>query len=353
MGQRAIRRRAMVTDASTSSSCKSIAPTRQLIVDTDFGFDDILSLLLLDRHSKYNLQLISTVSGVSLASTGAAYARAIFGSSVEVAAGQDVDAHAHHSSHHWLPTYRNRLDRYMTSNHSMGARDQGNQSEFINGKCTATAVRGVLENTECDLLCLGPLTNVASWLEDPSLAQLMCEKIENIWVLGGTEGSGPGACEFNFQSDSNAVRSVIQTHHLQGKLKIVTSDVSGPDALKFDATSRLEEAIGKMTRGDGVDDKIGDLLRNEPKAVYFDPICAFASIHSGQMRYKRAHIRSVEPNGNIGLALHSYGEQGEEHENVPTSIGGKGYMPSVEFLEHLDDVHRDLFVRWISESGQG
>ena len=346
MGQRAIRRRAVVTDAS-ASQCTSIAPTRQLIVDSDFGFDDILSLLLLDRHSKCNLRLISTVSGVSLASTGAAYARAIFGSSVEVAAGQDVNAHADHSSHYWLPSYRNRLDRYMVSKHGVRAGGQGGQSESMHGKCTATALRDVLESSverECDLICLGPLTNVASWLEDPSLAQLMCDKIENVWVLGGTEGSGPDAGEFNFQLDSKAVRSIIQTHHLQGKLRIVTSDVSGPDALKFGA--RFEETIGKTAREGALDDKISDLLRNEPKAIYFDPICAFASVHSGQLRYKRAHISSVEANGNI--SLHPDEEQGEEHENIP--IGSKGYMPSVEFLEHLEDAHRDLFVRWISES---
>lgn len=344
MGQRAIRRRAVVTDAS-ASQCTSIAPTRQLIVDSDFGFDDTLSLLLLDRHSKYNLQLITTVSGVSLASTGAAYARAIFDSSVEVAAGQDVDAHADHSSHHWLPSYRDRLDRYMTSKHNVRAGAQGDQSACIHGKCTATALRSVLESSverECDLICLGPLTNVASWLEDPSLAQLMCDIIENVWVLGG---SGPDACEFNFQLDSNAVRSVIQTHHLQGKLKIVTSNVSGPDAPKFD--TRFEEMIGKMAREGALDDKISDLLRSEPRAIYFDPICAFASIHSDQLRYKRAPIRSVEPNGNI--SLHSNEEQDEKHENIP--IGSKGHMPSVEFLEHLEDAHRDLFARWISESG--
>lgn len=348
MGQRSIRRRAVVTDASSSPCTTSIASTRQLIVDTDFGFDDILSLLLLDRHSKYNLQLISTVSGVSLASTGAAYARAIFGSSVEVAAGQDVDAHGDHSSHHWLPSYRNRLDRYMASKHNVRAGGQGDQSECIHGNCTAIALRNVLESSverECDLICLGPLTNVASWLEDPSLAQLMCDKIENVWVLGGTEGSGPDAGEFNFQLDSNAVRSIIQTHHLQGKLRIVTSDVSGPDAPKFDA--RFGETIGKMAREGAIDDKISHLLRNEPRSIYFDPICAFASIHSDQLRYKRAHVRSVEPNGNISLLSNE--EQDEEHKNIP--IGGKGQMPSVEFLDHLDDAHRDLFVRWISETG--
>lgn len=330
-------RRAMATDAAS-------APTRQLIVDTDFGFDDILALLLLDRHSKYNLKLISTVSGVSLASTGASYARAIFGSSIEVAAGQDVDVHEGECSpHHWLSSYRNRLHKYMASKHGVATTPRGGQRSCAYGKCTATALRGVLGSSidrQYDLICLGPLTNVASWLEDPSLARLMCDKIENVWVLGGTENSGPDAGEFNFQLDSKAVRSVIQTHHLRGKLRIVTSDVSGPNAPTFDCG--FEEEIGGIARDGNAGDMISDLLRLEPNAYYFDPICAFASIHSDQLQYKRAHVRSVEADGNISLL------PGEDLSKGGETNGSKQIFPSVELLENLDDTHRDLFLRWIS-----
>jgi len=332
----------MATDAST------VVSSRQLVVDTDFGFDDILSLLLLDRSSNYKMELISTVSGVSVASRGATYARAIFGSAVDVAAGRDVDSHLEASSHQWLPSYRNRLDEYMASRYDVTTEVQGEQQESIFGKCTATALKNVLEgsvNRGCDLLCLGPLTNVASWLEDPNLAQLMRDKIETVWILGGTENRNNDAGEFNFQLDCEAVRSVTQTPHLEGKLRIVTADVSGPDSPNFAAG--LEKAIGKMADEAHVDDMIYDLLRKEPRAIYFDPLCAFACTKSDQLQYREAHIRSLEPTGNILLHPEDYsGDDVGEHRSDRQQ---RSPVPMVRLLEHLDDTHQDQFIKWISE----
>lgn len=60
-----------------------------------------------------------------------------------------------------------------------------------------------------ELLCLGPLTNIALALKlDPSIAKLM----KNVFVMGGTsygKGNATASAEFNFHQDPEAAAVVF------------------------------------------------------------------------------------------------------------------------------------------------
>lgn len=55
-----------------------------------------------------------------------------------------------------------------------------------------------------DLMCLGPLSNIASWSEDDELFRLIQSKINQIWIMGGNV-PGFDDAEFNFAQDPTAV----------------------------------------------------------------------------------------------------------------------------------------------------
>ena len=100
------------------------------------------------------------------------------------------------------------------------------------GEATAAVVSAAPANTEnenshdqIDLVCLGPLTNLARWLEEmPGFAS---DRLNSVWILGGnlpvpapgtnenTEAEGVRA-EFNFARDPEAVRRVFSHEGLHG-----------------------------------------------------------------------------------------------------------------------------------------
>lgn len=92
--------------------------TKNLIVDTDMGFDDIIALHLLRTNipKNSNVRLITTVSGINSASYGAECAHQIFGLGDIPVAADDNIIHADDEQHSWLPSYRRQFRDYMEAN---------------------------------------------------------------------------------------------------------------------------------------------------------------------------------------------------------------------------------------------
>ena len=161
----------------------------------------------------------------------------------------------------WLTDYRTQLntftenesncDENYTSSSSTGkkglAQFVSSQQSLVHGKKDAkedaNANVNVNANTEetkntVDLMCLGPLTNVASWLEqqtqDDDIYSFIETQVKTIWIMGGNlpaydlGGSGGGAAEaeFNFAQDPKAAYAVLNgaPSSITDKIIIVPAD---------------------------------------------------------------------------------------------------------------------------------
>lgn len=292
---------------------------RSLVVDTDMGFDDVFAMLLLTRASKrsaYNLQLISTVSGMNTASIGAKVSRNLFPSAI-VTAGKDETDYKSGIEYSWLPEYRERFRQFASN--KMGSKFDGGTSSID----ALVKVLGASEDSECDLMCLGPLTNVATWLQDPDLAKLMNKKLGVVYILGGNHPKYNSDGEFNFMEDPSAASAVIESPHLAGKLRIVTSSVSGS---KSEGLSRgLVESVRAALSTGTNDPRMVEVFNMESDAVYYDPVCAFAYAHSNDLPFEEMNVRVED-----GIL-----EQCDDAHS------------SVTLLDHLNETHRQNYVDWV------
>ena len=304
---------------------------RSLVVDTDMAFDDIFALLLLTRasgRSMYDLELISTVTGISCASFGATAARALFPSTVVMAGKNRKDCRSR-SKHSWLPAYRERFrlfaSRSISENLFCGA-NADNDDETCSGSVDALIeTLSASDDSGCDLMCLGPLTNVATWLDDPDLSELMKQKLGQVWILGGNLPGISSEGEFNFLEDTHAASKVIESPYLAGKLRIVTSCVSGSESRDF-SSGIVNSVSAALSASGNNDEKMKEILQVEPKALFYDPVCAFAYTHGDSLPLETTKVR-VAANGVLEFDAKA--------------------QSSVKLLRHMNKAHQQKYVEWI------
>ena len=294
--------------------------TKNLIVDTDVGFDDIIALHLLRSKIPKNT------------SYGAQCAHQIFGlrDNIPVAAGDDV-IHAD-DEHSWLPSYHQQFRDYMEANY-----DKNDARGAASSETTTEAVREVLNSCDdgsCDLLCLGPLTNIAKWLREEDLSILLCEKISFVYILGGTQSQV--GTEFNFMCDSAAASTVLSSPTFAGKIKLVTADVSGsssPSKFSEGLAEKVNNLLASIPANASSSKEIIsilDLLRRHPNAIFYDPVCAFAYIHSEKVTWTDCVISNVDGKGTLAF--------------TPCGNDAKHQKASVSILNQLDEAHQRIFV---------
>jgi len=103
----------------------------------------------------------------------------------------------------------------------------------------------MLPTSKIDLICLGPLTNLAHWLEH--IPDFASDRLNSVWILGGNIPSGTSTtsnydnakeghgveAEFNFARDPEAVRKILNHPGLFGKtIHIVPQEVCNRDAFE-------------------------------------------------------------------------------------------------------------------------
>lgn len=248
----------------------------RIIIDTDMGFDDIVALRILSSMQTIDIQLITSVCGISSANFAARCAKHLVPHAA-VTEGMDRGG-CLVGSNSWLPGYRQKLNTF--ANEQLFGSGGGEGGSASGPRRSTDMVESIESALSCqpdaavDLLCLGPLTNVAIWLSFPRLAGLMERKIRSVWIMGGNLPSkGMGGAEFNFQQDPQAAADVFTSASLSGKLRLVTKDISGknsgglPGIIADTATAASKDSGSKF---------FSSLLGAEPDAVYYDPVCAFA-----------------------------------------------------------------------------
>ena len=319
-----------------------------LIIDTDMGFDDVLALRALSLSSPVGVDpvLVTTVSGVNEANYAALCARNLV--RCPVVAGEAFEDDSA-SDDPWLPEYRQRF-RDLAARSGFGVSvgedgDAGGEEKFVL-RDVESALRHYSGGDEgppsplVDLLCLGPLTNVASWVRDPVVGPIMGRNLRRVWIMGGnlpkSSDRARGRGEFNFRRDPDAAAAVLSSPYLAGKIRLVTEDVSGPASLGSSSVG-IEDVILSTTR-----DRRGmlsDLLRIEPLAVFYDPVCAFAYANPGRIEYETFNVVVDSSTGVVRTA---------------DSPGSSGFtMDSraafVDFVSELDEPRQKSYIEWLSQ----
>jgi inosine-uridine nucleoside N-ribohydrolase len=268
----------------------SIAKRSFLIVDTDVGFDDFVALQCL-LNTK-NATLVTTIGGVVDAHRGAQALRTLF-PQASIARGLDAPAMPYDPMPDWLINYRtSSFDGFVQSlTPSWTSQNQeSSRSTTTNQEEALSKVVDLIDRApedSLDILCIGPLTNLAHWLHHYSQTNqldLLQSKLHRIYILGGNHPLTPQPTEpeFNFGLDPDAAKTVLESNILRDKLHLMTSSVSNRDS--------LEKGVGKMT----LEDFIEAQKTSQPKTPFFpallqfdawayclscDPVCAFALDH--------------------------------------------------------------------------
>lgn len=240
---------------------RRIMTARSLIIDTDAGFDDFLAIQCLQQHQP----LITTVGGVLPASRAAKTLRQLFPSVKDIAMGQN--APSENALPEWLDRYRSTtLDSFLRARNNPGSDSPTSSSaltEVMNLLTTSS------ENS-VDILCMGPLTNLALWLKRFRETDEL-SKIRHIWIMGGNHpGKQKQQPEFNFGWDPVAVQQVLGVD--TDKIHLLTSCVSRVEPSAADDFRTRIQSDAKY-------DFLRTLLEFDSTALSYDPVCAFASQH--------------------------------------------------------------------------
>eukprot|EP00978_Attheya_sp_CCMP212_P011371 scaffold28063_cov52-Attheya_sp.AAC.5 len=249
-----------------------------LVIDTDVGFDDIISIQCLHLLDRARPSLITTVGGMNTSQNGADYLRALFPSK-QVVAGSNSGPQ---TIPQWLHKYRRELREFEVEldklNPAKGTEKFETKHAAGEVEKTLLSVRELLlksPDKSVDVLCLGPLTNVAYWVQKEG--PLLQQKINSIWIMGGNDpDSVSQKPEFNFAQDPFATSTVLQTPYLADTICIVTEAESSRQNFEGKEGGNFLESISCYVESEAPDGIFSQIFRIHPTAIYYDPLSAFA-----------------------------------------------------------------------------
>lgn len=240
-------------------------PPRHLIVDTDTSDlnDDAFALHYLFASGRVP-DVITTVFGNVTAHSSAEAALALsraHGVDVVVRAGAERPLHWDESARRDLRTIVGSLppDTYVAS---LRADDDSFWDDAVeDGSAVADLVAALADSRACDVLALGPTTNIARAVRmlDPTVLSR-----HRLWVSGGatTRGNVTETAEFNVFADPHALRECLSA--AWEKITVVPLEVTGAPRLDITRVDRirlaptpfgraLDELERRSPRGDGRD----------------------------------------------------------------------------------------------------
>ena len=223
-----------------------------------------------------------------------------------------------------------------------------------------------------DLVCLGPLTNLAQWLEE--IPERSTIRLNSIWILGGNipirQSSSKSLAfmdddgnhsleetkveaEFNFSRDPEAVQTVLHHPTLQNTtIHIVPQEVCNRKAFEGSffpkenkcaaeiienwLQSTLQEApMLEDERLENTNDSTSvsvemllppwmvHLIRKRTFSVYGDPICMYARHLSEQIANReKSETNSIDINRQPKLTWKEYGSS----DSATTSTSSNGFL---------------------------
>jgi inosine-uridine nucleoside N-ribohydrolase len=288
-----------------------LRPQQSIVfVDTDAGFDDVLAISSIINTKSANVPFISTVGGIQDNPERASqFLSKMYPSTNVVMAGfpqKPVD-----KVPSWLLEFRRKLDDIMTSMNVI-AIDETLASQEIQSKMQL-AVQNSLQkypDKSIDLFCLGPLTNVASWIKDENTLSLLDCKLKSIWIMGGNtpDMDEHVEAEFNFAQDPKAVKTVLTSPILKERINLVTAQACSKNVI--DAAD-WNEIVEKGKKSQGILSKVFEVESSWDNLKY-DPVSAFVLAHSTSSDIVSMKAMELKVDEQTGLLISSEGNHVED-----------------------------------------
>lgn len=317
----------------------STGASSTLIVDTDVGFDDLLAISALKSNKVANVPFITTVGGMQdNPDRAACYLKEIFPTTLDVVAGEST--HVKNTSvpvENWLLESRTLLNSLMDSE---GVPEFCSKEESIAG--TSLMIAEFLETHpgSVDLMCLGPLTIVASWIESEHSEKIFIDKVKSIWIMGGNIPSKDNTQpEFNFKLDPLSMSKVIRHEKLRDKIYIVPEQTCQRQIM---SNEKWNSIVNHGKKGDGVISKI--LAKTSDwNFLKYDALCAFAyanhNVYNGDEAAINHELLKVSIDSNKGLLLQP------SHEDIEDAIA-----IDIKFVTNISMNEGFGFPVWLSEA---
>uniref|UniRef100_A0A7R9ZLE0 Inosine/uridine-preferring nucleoside hydrolase domain-containing protein n=1 Tax=Craspedostauros australis TaxID=1486917 RepID=A0A7R9ZLE0_9STRA len=166
-----------------------------------------------------------------------------------------------------------------------------------------------------DILCLGPLTNLASWMQ---LMNSHDEHIAAIWMLGGNLGDRDVA-EFNFSWDPHAVQQVFDAA-VACKIRLIPGEVSDR-AYVMRQLGDMDDFIATLPHhDDAATVDLRSILQWDDYGLFSDPVCAYVMEYPDVAQWDTRHV-VVDEHG----CLHE-GTKESAQIQIATQIDLSGYL---------------------------
>lgn len=179
---------------------------RKFIIDTDTGNDDAIALVMALSDANCEVCAITTVMG------NVSIANATRNAKISMSVVDRTEIPIYQGMHR--PLVRNQLD--ATHVHGSDGLSHGEYSEPNIQIQDKHAVDAIIEwvdklQGECEIIALGPLTNIALALrKDP----FVMKQVKHIYIMGGAQLGYPGeteVAEFNVLADPEAAHIVFNS----------------------------------------------------------------------------------------------------------------------------------------------
>ncbi len=297
----AIPRRTELNSNENDAVCESDRLLPTLIIDTDVGFDDLLAVSALKSTKTANIPFISTVGGIQDDPSRAAYfLKHLFPETRQIEIGESSKIVRDSPPEEWLKNCRQALALMMKSSVTQQLLKEeqnctnGTQSKFVK---FFNSHKG-----NVDLMCLGPLTNVSSWLDSKDAIKLLENRVHNIWIMGGNIPTNKNKTkpEFNFANDPKSVFKMFRNKIIRDKIILVPFQTC---SRKTASEAEWDALIKRGKEGNGVISKI--LQANDSwGSLKYDPLCAFTyanrNISNGAFEIEEI---AMSVDGKTGLLL--------------------------------------------------
>ncbi|KAL3932033.1 MAG: hypothetical protein SGBAC_011038 [Bacillariaceae sp.] len=312
--------------SSSSSLSSSSSSSRTLWIDTDVGFDDLVAISSLLHYSKRNdrddqiesrsvdrsidIGLVTTVGGIQanpldsakflqteLLSTTTDTTAVIPGlapRTIQDEEGKTIPSWLENTRQDLKSLYSKEatLENHHTSNSSSSSSSSSSKRsrsslDTEKGRDQLIQFLTSEDDHSVDLLCLGPLTNIAYCLDDDIFLQdVMASKLRQVWIMGGNNPSISRVPEFNFATDALAAAQVLEGI-LQNRIRIVPAQTceiqNNSNQKKLEATwERLTTLATSKESSSTLDLQRHPMLHRvfqinpEFSSLKYDTICAFA-----------------------------------------------------------------------------
>lgn len=256
---------------------------RKVLLDSDGAFDDVVAIQCALAHGR-DIDLVTTVCGSSTASTTAQGLQRLF-PHLNIVAGPNRPRPAQD----WLPRFRQRFSDFV----NLHGVPTTNEADPLPEDTFLDRVREFLDASpdgSVDLICLGPLSNVADWYR--SFPSLLTTKVAQIWILGGAHPEKERPDEFNFGQDPAAASLVLEK--MSDRIHLVPGDATS----HHQVSESYIKAILERVHSTSSTNLLAQVAKEEQHyALFYDPVCIFLYLTPHGAQFPHVPLRVCPKSG--------------------------------------------------------